>query len=77
LHRGEPRRHRLPAPAPDKAEVVSKVVGRAGPARVVQGARVDKAAVEAGLVLPVKLEDPVPVAERGDKREAKPMPTSR
>ena len=71
---------RLPVPAPGKAEVVSKVVvGRAGPARVGQGARVDKAEEEAGQVLLVKLEDPVPVpvAERGDKREAKPTRISR
>jgi hypothetical protein len=42
------------------------VVGRADPARVVQGARVVKAEGE-GQVLPVKVEDPV---ERGDKQEA-------
>jgi len=47
------------------------VVGRAGPARV------DKAEVEAAG-LRVKVGDLVEeLAERGDKREAKPMPTSR
>jgi hypothetical protein len=76
LHRGEPRRHRLPAPAPDKAEVVSKVVvDRAGLARVVKGARVDKAEVEAGQVLPAQLEDPL--VERVGKQEANPTRTSR